>query len=150
MSNDVYGRTVSMSTDGTTDTYTVGGALEFQLPAGTAQAAAYVAFAKQGKLAQFQAALQEFILQHYALETRWNFIALYVDAQQNILLINRRAYIEQIFTWSRLIMTYAATFSATVNGSSDATAIGAMAWDFGTLGAADPLISPLAAVGIAN
>lgn len=150
MNPDIYGRSVDFSTDGIVDVYRVGGAIPFEYAAGTDQAVAYLAFAKQGKLVQFQAALQDFLLSRYTLETRWSFIALYVTAQSNILLVNRRAYIGQLFTWASSVITLAATMGAAINAAGSEAAAAAITWDFSTLVNSDPLVSPLAAAAINN
>lgn len=150
MNNDAFGRTVDMTSDGTYDTYTVGGAIDFVFPTGTSQAAAYLSMAKQTQIGRAQLALQSFILDRYPLETRWSFLALLNDANNNVLLINRRAYIQQIFTWTRTVITYAATFAASINAMSDPATIAATQWDFSTLSVSDPAITPLAAVAIGN
>lgn len=152
MNDDVFGRSVEMTSDGTYDTYTVGGAIDYVFPTGTSQAAAYLSMAKQTQIARAQLALQAFILDRYPLETRWSLLALLNDANSaaNILLVNRRAYIQQIFTWTKTVISYAATFMATVNAQTDPAAIAALKWDFTALAAADPAITPIAAVAIAN
>lgn len=149
MNNDVFGRTVEMTSDGTYDTYTVGGSIDFIFPTGTSQVAAYLSMAKQTQISRAQAALQIFILDRYPLETRWSFLALLNDAIANSL-INRQAYVQQIFTWTRTVITYAATFMGTINAQTDPVTIAALRWDFTALAAADPAITPIAAVQIGN
>jgi len=77
MNNDAYGHTVSMTTDGVTDTYLVGGATEYQFPAGTSQDVVYLSIAQQFNLAQAQAAVQAFVNSRYSLETRFNLMAIW-------------------------------------------------------------------------
>lgn len=150
MNDDVFGRSVSMTSSGGYDYYLVGGSFEFVFPTGTSENAAYLSMAKQTQLSRFQAAMQAFVLDRYPLETRWGFIALLNDANQNILLINRRAYIQQIFTWTKAIITYSATYAASINAMSDPATIAGTSWDLSTLAASDPMITLIAAVQIGN
>lgn len=152
MNDDVFGRTVTMTTSGAYDYYLVGGSIEFVFATGTSEAAAYLSMAKQTQIARAQLALQTFILDRYPLETRWSLLALLNDANSaaNILLVNRRAYIQQIFTWTRTVITYAAAYMASINAMSDPATIRDTRWDFSALAASDPAITPLAAVAIGN
>lgn len=147
--NDAYGRTVTMTSDGVTDLYMVGGALEFGFPAGTGQAAVYLSIAKQTNLAKFSAALNDFASLHYTIDVRQNLIGLYINAQQTSK-SNRQAYISQIFTWQNSVIGYAATYVATINSLSDPAVVATTTWNFLANVSADPMISPIAAVQIPN
>ena len=108
-----------------------------------------VSVAIQKNLSQFQLALQAFISSRYVTDVRLNFIGMYENAILNNL-TNRQAYIAQLFVWQNLIIEYAATYIATVKAMTDSNAILATTWDFSSLAAADPLLSPMAAIQINN
>ena len=150
MNNDAYGHTVSMTTDGVTDTYLVGGATEYQFPAGTSQDVVYLSIAQQFNLAQAQAAVQAFVNSRYSLETRFNLMAIWNLCNGNILLLNRTAYVKQIFTWAQAVVTYAATYMATINAMTDPAVVAATTPNFSTLISSDPLVNPVAAIQINN
>lgn len=145
LDNDAYGHTVTMDSDGTIDTYTVGGSLEYIFATGTSQATAYLSMAKQFKLSVFQDAVKAFVTDHYALDTRFNFMALYLTAG---LKLNRQAYVAQLLTWATSVVGYAATFVATVNAMSDPAVVAAAQWNFAALDSSDPKVTPIAAVAI--
>lgn len=147
MNNDAYGRTVVFSTDGTTDTYLVGGAVSFEFPAGTSQAVVYLAFAKQLNAAKFQQAVQDFGDLHYPVRTVQQFQAVWAVANLpvNVLLVNRRAYILQLFTWTSAVISFATTYVIALNAMSDPAVVAATSGDFTQI-PADPMVTPGAAL----
>lgn len=164
LANDVYNRSVVLNSNGITDAYTItdsaGNSFELGFPIGTDISQVYASIngyetiptlpiAIADKIADFQTALQDFINSRYSIDVRFNFMALYVNAQQN-LLVNRLAYISQIFTWTSSVITYASTFVASVNASPNIAAVAALKWNFSTLSNSDPKISPMAAIQILN
>lgn len=148
--NDAYGHTVIMTTDGVNDTYEVGGAIQYSFPTGTSEAAVYLSIAKQFNIAKATTTFQDFGLSRYSLITRFSLMAVYQLALLNILLVNRRAYLLQLFTWAQSLVTYSVTYMAAVNALSDPAAVAAMVPDFGPYIVSDPLVTPIAAVQINN
>lgn len=148
MNNDAYGHTVSMTTDGITDTYLVGGAIYYSFPAGTAQAAAYLSIAKQTNLAQFNASLTDFINNHYNLETRFRWMALYLEFQSDIISINKYNYTKQLLAWGLSISQYTNTYVIAVMSLSDPNDVVAKKWDFSTFETTDPKLTLIACMQI--
>jgi len=148
MDNDIYGRTVSMTTDGVTDTYLVGGAFDFALPAGTNSAVAYLAFAKQGKLLQFKSAITEFGQNHYDATTQQQLVILYLAAKASEK-VDREAYLAQLFAFVNSVTAYSVAFSAAVNACSDPSTIAAMQWDLSQI-ASDPGVTLAGAIAIST
>lgn len=99
----------------------------------------------QKNLSQFQTALQTFISSHYSTDVRINFIGLYENAILNGL-TDRKAYVAQLFIWQNLIIAYAATYIAAIKAMTDSSIIAATTWDFSSLAAADPILSPMTAI----
>lgn len=146
--DDVYHNSIAKVTAGGFDIYTAGSYV-FKFPAGTNQNVAYLSMAIQQNLAQFQIEMATFVTSRYSLDTRFNFIALYTNAQANAL-TNRLAYISQIFTWSNSIITYASTYVASVKALTNPATVATTKWDFSAFIASDPLINPLSAIQISN
>lgn len=146
LSNDAYGRTVVMSSNGITDTYLVGGAIVFNFPAGTATPVAYLAFAKQMNLFLFKSALRDFTDALYDSFTRQQLTNLYLAAVEAGL-TNRKAYLAQILLWTNAVTEYVANYMASVNGAVNANAITDLVFD-STQFMADPKITASAAAQI--
>lgn len=147
--NDAYGRTVSMTTDGTTDTYLIGGAIGIMFPAQTPQPQVYLAFARQCNLARFQASLNDYLDSKYSQAIRLNLIGLYLNAVAENL-ANRTAYLLQILIWQNAVMSYAGAYTAALSNMTDIPTIVSTLWDPRQIAVADPQISALAAVQIPN
>lgn len=146
--NDAYGHTVTMTTDGTTDTYWVGSSIPYSFPAGTSQAAVYLSIAKQTNLAQFNNALTDFINAHYNLETRFRWMALYLEFQDNLLYINKYTYVKQLLTWGLSISVYTNVYVIAVMSLTTPEDVVAKDWDFSTFDASDPKLTLLACMQI--
>lgn len=100
-------------------------------------------------IATAQTLIQQFVVARYSLETRFSFNALYnlaLDAG----LTNRLAYIKRLFTWAQAVIAYAATYAASVMAQTDPAVVQAMSPDFTALAAADPYVTPVAAIQIPN
>jgi hypothetical protein len=149
MNNDAYGRTVSFSTDGTTDSYTVGESQVFNFPAGTPTDAAYLGIAIGKNIEIFQAAVSDYALNAYSYADRFTLLALYHTAQAAGL-TNRQAYIFQVMLWAEAVTAYALSYISAVKALTDPTIVVATAPDFSTITPQDPLITPLAAMAIST
>lgn len=150
MSNDVYGREINFqSTDGVFDYYLIGGSIPLQVAAGSLDASVLLASAIQCNLARFSDALNEFIKATYPTDMRLNLIGLFLNAQLNSL-TNRQNYIKQIITWQNSVISYAASYIASVQVMVDPDVVFASDWNFATLVASDPKINVFAAVAISN
>lgn len=149
LDNDIYGRTVDMTTDGVTDTYVVGGTFYFAFATGTPLTPIYKSFAVQGKMLPFKSAVQDFINNRYDLPTRINFLTMYLNATKNSL-TNRLIYLDQLMTWATAVIAYSAAFQTTVAAGADAATIAAINWNFSTLETSDPLLTLGAAIAISN
>jgi hypothetical protein len=145
--NDAYGHTVTMTTDGTTDTYVVGGARPYSFPTGTNIGVVYVTLAIQANLILFNNVLTDIINNHYGLETRVRWMSLYLETQF-LGQPNRLAYIAQLLTWGNTISVYTAQYIAALLAMTDPTAIAATVPDFSAIEAADPKINLLACMQI--
>lgn len=108
-----------------------------------------LAVAKINKIAAFQTAMQTFVNSRYSSDVRMNFIGIYINAQRNLLL-NRQAYVAQLFPWQNSVITFAATTIAAINALSTPQDVIAYTWDLSSLISSDPYLSPIAALQIAN
>jgi hypothetical protein len=147
--NDAYGNTVTFSTDGTYDYYAVAGYPTIQVSHGTSQAVPYLAMAKQENLTLAQAAVQQYTTGRYSLDVRYNLSVIERLAADSGL-INRDAYVKQLFTWAQSVVTYGITYMATVQAMTDPAAIAATVPNFTTLTSSDPLVTPQGALAISN
>lgn len=147
--NDVYGRGVTLVSDDTHDIYTVAGLYTFTVAKGTAQATVYLAIAKQGNIALFTKATQDWVTSKYILDVRFNLMAIYNIADP-VLNLNRRNYIKQIFTWAQSVVAYCITYNGTVNALTDANTVFNTTWDFTQVAVPDPHISSAGALAINN
>ncbi len=103
--------------------------------------------AKAQNISSFRDAMQAFVDSRYPLDIRFNFIAIYINAQQNGL-TNRMAYVSRIFPWMNATIAYAAQYVGSVQAGNDPATVVAKTWDFSTLIDSDPLITPIAAIQI--
>jgi hypothetical protein len=147
ITQDAYNHSVTMTTDGTTDSYLVGGAMSYQFPAGTSDAVVAITLAIQANLILFNAALTDMVNNHYSLEQRVRWILLYLEGQFMVL-PNRLTYLNQLLTWGNSISTYAVTYIATVSAMTNPTTIAGTQPDFSAIEAADPKLTLLACMQI--
>lgn len=165
MTNDAYGRTITLSTDGVTDTYTATNPdttfITVAFPTGTALTIVYASLnslappvnqqslvvATGTAIAAFTNALNQFIAIHYTTDTRLNLLGIYNNAVVNSL-TNRQAYIGQLLTWQNSVLAFAATYIATVQAQTTPSAVAALTWNFSTLASTDPLVTAVAALQI--
>lgn len=164
--NDIYGRTVILTTDGTIDTYTVtdssANMLIFTFPIGTSQVQAYdsinamapginpiLTAAITQNINNFQTALNTFVTSRYTSDQRMNFIGIYINAQQNNL-SNRMTYVGQLFPWQNSIITYSASYIAGIQAMTNPSQVAQSTWNFASLASSDPCITPIAALQIGN
>jgi hypothetical protein len=145
--NDAYNHSVTMTTDGTTDTYVVGGSRPYGFPAGTNIGVVYVNLAIQANLILFNATLTDIINNHYGLEDRVRWMALYLETQF-LGQPNKQAYVAQLLTWGNAISVYTAQYVAALLAMTDPTAIAATVPNFSSLEAADPKINLLSCMQI--
>lgn len=143
---DGYGHQVTMTTDGVTDTYIVGGTYVYPFPAGTSDAAVLLSITIQANLIMFKAALLDFTGAKYSLEDRVRWLGLYAAAQAG-LLASRAAYIGQLVTWINTVSTYGAAYAASVAAQTDVNVVVAMKFDSSQF-AADPAITLGAAISL--
>lgn len=149
--NTAYGLPVTMTTDGVHDTYHVDGSETYVFAAGTAQADAYLAIAKKENLGYATQSINDFVEGRYSLHTRFSFMAIYTLATTaDVPLVNRAAYIKQLFTWAQSVVSYAAAYIATVNALTDAATVASTAPDFSSLVSSDPLVTPVGALAISS
>lgn len=128
LSNDNYGHSVNMSSDGLLDSYYVGGAMTYSFPTGTPQAAAYLSFTIQINLSMFMTAIQVYIQNLFPLQTQQQFVIEYLTAQAASK-VDRQAYIGQLLTWVDQIDTYAAAYVASVKAQTDPAVVATMQFD---------------------
>lgn len=150
MPDDAYGNSVSFTTDGVHDYYLVSSPLSattYTFSAGTAELVVYLSLAIQENIALFQLAAQSWVTARYTLDTRFNFIALYTNAQQHLYL-NRMAYISQLFTWADSVIAYSAAYITNVKAQTDPVVVSSIVPDFTQAAVPDPMVSPLVAIGI--
>lgn len=145
--NDAYGHTVDMTSDGVNDTYSVGGSYAYTFPTGTTQNAAYISMAIQINLAQFNIALTQMINNHYDLDTRMRWIALYLECEY-FSRPNRLAYVAQLLTWGDSISVYTSAYLVELMAMTDTALIAAKRWDYSILEAADPKVNLIACMQI--
>jgi hypothetical protein len=100
-------------------------------------------------IAAFQTSLQAFVDSSYGVDTRMNFIGLYINAQINGL-TNRMAYIAPLLAWQNAVIEYAATYVATVSAMTSVSTVMATAPDFSSLQASNPNLTPIAAIQITS
>lgn len=146
--NDVYGHTVSMTTDSITDSYFIGETRSYTFPAGTDQSIVYLSISKAENLLLFNSNRLDYILARYSRDQQIQLMIMYEAAVKGSF-SNRANYIAQILTWVNQITTYAASFVASVQAQSDPAAVTALVWD-PTQFAADPGVTMLAAIQIPN
>lgn len=149
ITNDVYGHSVTMTTDGTIDTYVVGGSLTYTFPAGTSDAVVSLTLAIQANILMFMAQFNDFMNNHYTVEIRVRLIGLYLATQGDILHTNRFAYLGQLMTWTKAVSAYATSYIATLNAQTDPNVVATLMFDQ-TQFAADPAITVLGAMSIPN
>jgi hypothetical protein len=146
LSNDAYGHTVTMTTDGTTDTYTVAGTQTFQFPAGTSQSVVYLSIAQQWNLQMFNTALTAMVNSHYTNETRLRWVQNWIESTVNGW-TQRLAYINTLVNWGASITNYTATYIQTIMAMNDPSVVASTTWDFSAVEAADPQINLLTYAG---
>lgn len=144
--NDVYDRAVYFSTNNVVDTYTTDSG-KFNFPAGTPIQVVYLSLAIKENLRLFQAELQLFINNKYTIDTRFNLMSVYVNAQLNNL-TDRMAYISQLFIWSNSIIVYCANYQAALMAITDPNVVLNTVPDLTSLDASDPKVSAFAALQI--
>lgn len=165
MDDDNYGRTVTYSTDGIFDTYTVSGnGITFTLSfiTGTDLTQVYAAINSIGNtvppvlavaiaqnISNFENQMQIFLDSRYSTDTRMNFIGIYINAQINGL-TNRQAYVAQLLTWQNAIIVAAATYVDMVSAMTNVATVQATTFNFSALTAEDPCLTPIAALQISN
>lgn len=149
ITSDAYGHAVTFSTDGTTDTYEVGGSRPYMFANKTADNVVSLSIAIQENLLIFNAVLSDFISTKYPLDVRSRLTILYLATQTNILLVNRLAYLNKLLTWVNSISAYAATYIATLQGQSDPAVVVTLKFDASQF-SADPGVTVLGAMSIAN
>lgn len=146
--NDAYGHTVEMNSDGTYDNYLIGGSQTFSFPTGTPQNTAYLSFTKQLHLQLFNLALTDMINNHYNLETRFRWMALYLEFQGDLLSVNKYNYVKQLLTWGLSISQYTNTYVIALMSLSDPAVVVATKWDFSTYESSDPRLTLIACMQI--
>jgi hypothetical protein len=142
LSNDAYGHTVSMTTDGVTDTYTVAGTQTFGFPAGTSQSVVYLSIAQQWNLQMFNSALTIMVNSHYTNETRLRWVQNWIESTVNSW-TQRLAYVNTLVMWGATISAYSAAYIQTVMALSDPNVVAQTVWDFSSIEASDPQINLL-------
>lgn len=147
ITTDAYGHEVTMTTDGTIDTYTVGGSRGYNFPHGTSDGVVAVTLAIQANLILFNATLTDIINNHYPLESRVRWMALYMETQY-LSQPNRLAYIAQLLAWGNTISVYTATYIAGLMALTNPVTISTTVPDFSAIEAADPKINLLACMQI--
>lgn len=160
---DTYGRAVTFSTDGTTDTYTVKGkyvlTVSFQVANSTSQTTVYttinassptylvnLAQAIQLRLLAFQADTQTYAQSHYTTQTQVQFLDIYTAAMVAGNLPDRAAYCTQAFTWANSLFSYSATVVAAIQALTSISDALNYSWDFGANVSTDPMITVVAAI----
>jgi hypothetical protein len=98
-------------------------------------------------IASFQTALQSFLDSSYSVDTRMNFIGMYINAQLTGL-TGRQAYIAQLFPWQNSVIAYAASYIAAVEALTDVSTVLAYTWDFSSLQTSNPNLTTIAAIQI--
>lgn len=146
ITTDAYGHTVTMTTDGITDTYLVGGARNYSFPAGTPDANVAISISVQANLLIFNDALTEYVNSHYTAENRLRWTTLYLEFQY-FNQPNKLAYVAQLLSWGNAISTYTAVYIGTLMAKTNLSEIAAMVFD-PTQFSADPAINLLACMQI--
>jgi hypothetical protein len=100
-------------------------------------------------IAGFQSSINEFVNQCYSIETRLNFMGLYINAQINGL-TNRMAYIAPLLAWQNSVIQYAAGYVASISAETDVPTVLATVPNFSALTLSNPNLSPIAALRIPN
>jgi hypothetical protein len=100
-------------------------------------------------LASATATIEAFVEGRYSLGTQNAFRNIYALAT-NAGLTNRAAYCLQLMTWGQSVVDYAATYMAAVTAMTSVAIVQATIPDFTALIAADPLVTPVAAIQISN
>ena len=147
--NDIYGDTISLTTDGTNDYYLVNNLTQFIFPVGTSQTTAYLAISIAMNISNFETALNNFINSRYSMNIRLNLMGIFINAQINSL-TNRQNYIAQLFPWQNSVIQYSSQYISSVSAATNITELSTINWDFTSLITSDPLITPIAALQISN
>lgn len=142
ITKDAYGHDVVGSTDGTTDTYVVGGAYTYTFPAGTSDAAVSLYIAQQQNLIRFNLALTTMVNSHYDSETRLRWVQNWIESTVN-LWTQRLAYVNTLVAWGTSVTLYTGSYISTMMALTDPTVVAATVWSFSALEAADPKINLL-------
>lgn len=140
LQNDAYGHTVTFSTDGTTDTYVVGGSQSYQFPAGTSQSAVYLSIAQQWNLQLMNSQLTDYVNDHYSPATAQRWLYLWEEMNE-FNQPNKANYIKQGLAWSWSISQYVGGYIGTIMGMTDPNQIAATTPNFGQFDATDPKLS---------
>lgn len=146
ITSDAYKHDVAFSTDGTTDTYVVGGAFTYNFPAGTSDGVVAVTLAIQANLMIFNNALTEFVNTHYSNESRLRWVILYLECQA-FSRPNRATYIAQLLSWGDAISVYTSAYIAALMAMQNPAAIAAKTFDQTAI-PADPAINLLTCMQI--
>lgn len=146
ITQDAYGHAVTFSTDGTTDTYSVGNANNYTFPAGTIDAVVAATLAIQANMIIFNAALTDYINTRYTLESRSRWMALYLEFQAYSQ-PKKLAYVTQLLAWGNAISTYTSNYIIALMAMTNPTTIAATKFDPSQF-SADPQINLVACMTI--
>lgn len=107
-----------------------------------------LSIAKTQNIMAFNVALQRYSDSYFTNQTQFRFFVLYYNANQSATLKpNRSAYIAPLFDWMNSIISYSATYVATVMAQVDAATALNYQWDFTQI-TTPPAITLMAAIQI--
>ena len=101
------------------------------------------------KITEFIAGVLGFINTRYDLETRVNFLGIYINAK-NKGLVNKAAYFQQLLDWQNNVYLYSAYVQYGISSLINVQDVINYNWDFTTLIASDPLITYRGAFSITD
>lgn len=147
LQNDAYGRTVVLtSSDGTTDYYLVGGSITYTFPTGTPTPAVYLSIVIQWNAVLFQNALRAYIQNLYDPSTVQLPLALQYLAARKGQMLDRAAYIAQLFDWLNAINIYATSYRTALLAMVSPATVVATAFDPTQISVADPGVTIVQAI----
>ena len=157
---DQFGRAITSSDNGDgTTTFSVDNGPSVTLPStattadviavfnGMSPSVASLSPEKRQKLLDFNDALEDYVTTYFDLKTQFRIKIIY-DLAVAQGLTNRAAYLLPLLNWVNALMSYAATFTASVMAQSDAATVAEMQWDFGQVSVSPPSVTLIGAISI--
>lgn len=147
--NDIYGYSVTFSTDKITDIYKNALGIVVSVPSGTSQKAVYLSLAIQDNIYLLTPQAESFVQSRYSDSVRLNLIGLFLNAQLNNF-TNRIAYLSPLLIWQNSIIAYIGQYCSNVKKQTTPEAVLTFIPNFNQFIITDPLLTPIVAIQIQN